>query len=189
MFLETCSGLCLWPTPGSIAALYFPSVPLAEDRQKLDIEYFSKLLEKILEVQKNRKKLNSLAEKNSPRKKKRNSKGMCPFVCFHPGRNEMCVTVRQFLSLTLAADWSASPPTGKKAAEKLSDIEEDDEDDMPDLEGEEEEGEKENEDLCNDGGSLGPKPKRKRKRARESGEQGAAPFFFLLVFPDDVLHR
>ncbi|XP_075885526.1 uncharacterized protein LOC142890416 isoform X2 [Nelusetta ayraudi] len=46
-----------------------------KDRQKLDIEYFSKLLEKILEVQKNRKKLNSLAEKNSPRKKKRKSKG------------------------------------------------------------------------------------------------------------------
>lgn len=77
---------------------------LAEDRQKLDIEYFSKLLEKILEVQKNRKKLNSLAEKNSPRKKKRKSKGTCPFVYFHPERNELCVSARQFRSLILAAD-------------------------------------------------------------------------------------
>lgn len=94
---------------------------------------------------------------------------------------------------------SFTPPTGKKAAEKLlSDVEEDDEDDMPDLEGEEE-GEKENEDLCNDVGSPGPNPNRKRKRAHEnsaatnepndkknkadkSGEQGAAPFFFTCVF-------
>lgn len=83
---------------------------------------------------------------------------------------------------------------------------------MPDLEGEEE-GEKENEDLCNDGGSPGPNPKRKRKRAHEnsaatnepndkknkadkSGEQGAAPFFFHLCVlinylfnaREDVLH-
>lgn len=64
---------------------------------------------------------------------------------------------------------------------------------MPDLEGEEE-GEKENEDLCNDGGTPGPKPKRKRRRAREhsaatnepndkknkadaNDEQGAVPLF------------
>ncbi|XP_027137925.1 transcription factor TFIIIB component B'' homolog isoform X2 [Larimichthys crocea] len=45
------------------------------ERRKLDIEYFSKLLEKILEVQKNRKKLKSLADKNSPRKHKKKSKG------------------------------------------------------------------------------------------------------------------
>ncbi|KAM7368719.1 hypothetical protein PAMP_013031 [Pampus punctatissimus] len=45
------------------------------ERHKLDIEYFSKLLEKILEVQKNRKKLKSLSEKNSPRKRKRKTKG------------------------------------------------------------------------------------------------------------------
>lgn len=51
----------------------------AEDRQKLDIEYFSKLLEKILEVQKNRKKLKSLAEKNSPKKSKRKPKGLSVF--------------------------------------------------------------------------------------------------------------
>lgn len=55
---------------------------LAEDRQKLDIEYFSKLLEKILEVQKNRKKLKSLSDKNSPRKSKRKSKGTSLFVSF-----------------------------------------------------------------------------------------------------------
>ncbi|KAG8010547.1 Transcription factor TFIIIB component B''-like protein, partial [Nibea albiflora] len=45
------------------------------ERRKLDIEYFSKLLEKILEVQKNRKKLKSLADKNSPKKPKKKSKG------------------------------------------------------------------------------------------------------------------
>ncbi|XP_040914516.1 transcription factor TFIIIB component B'' homolog isoform X2 [Toxotes jaculatrix] len=45
------------------------------ERRKLDIEYFSKLLEKILEVQKNRKKLKSLADKNSPKKHKRKAKG------------------------------------------------------------------------------------------------------------------
>lgn len=48
---------------------------LVGERRKLDIEYFSKLLEKILEVQKNRKKLKSLADKNSPRKHKKKSKG------------------------------------------------------------------------------------------------------------------
>lgn len=47
------------------------------ERRKLDIEYFSKLLEKILEVQKNRKKLKSLAEKNSPKKRKKKAKGNC----------------------------------------------------------------------------------------------------------------
>ncbi|XP_051268098.1 transcription factor TFIIIB component B'' homolog isoform X2 [Dicentrarchus labrax] len=45
------------------------------ERRKLDIEYFSKLLEKILEVQKNRKKLKLIAEKNSPKKQKRKAKG------------------------------------------------------------------------------------------------------------------
>ncbi|XP_074547081.1 uncharacterized protein LOC141805789 [Halichoeres trimaculatus] len=44
------------------------------ERRKLDIEYFSKLLEKILEVQKNRKKLKSLANKNTPKKQKRKTK-------------------------------------------------------------------------------------------------------------------
>ncbi|XP_049909320.1 transcription factor TFIIIB component B'' homolog isoform X4 [Epinephelus moara] len=44
------------------------------ERRKLDIEYFSKLLEKILEVQKNRKKLKSLAGKKSPKKPKRKAK-------------------------------------------------------------------------------------------------------------------
>ncbi|XP_075938415.1 uncharacterized protein LOC142938781 isoform X2 [Anarhichas minor] len=45
------------------------------ERRKLDIEYFSKLLEKILEVQKTRKKLKSLAGKNSPKKTTRKAKG------------------------------------------------------------------------------------------------------------------
>ncbi|XP_008274380.1 transcription factor TFIIIB component B'' homolog isoform X3 [Stegastes partitus] len=44
------------------------------ERRRLDIEYFSKLLEKILEFQKSRKKLKSLAEKNSPKKRKRKTK-------------------------------------------------------------------------------------------------------------------
>ncbi|XP_038589444.1 transcription factor TFIIIB component B'' homolog isoform X2 [Micropterus salmoides] len=96
------------------------------ERRKLDIEYFSKLLDKIMEVQKNRKKLKSLAEKNSPKKHKRKAKG--------------------------------------KAAKKLSDVEEENEEvenKIPDLE---EEGEKENEDLCNEGGTPVSKPKKKRKR-------------------------
>ncbi|XP_068562678.1 transcription factor TFIIIB component B'' homolog isoform X2 [Cebidichthys violaceus] len=45
------------------------------ERRKLDIEYFSKLLEKILEVQKTRKKLKSLAGKNPPKKTTRKAKG------------------------------------------------------------------------------------------------------------------
>ncbi|CAJ1070398.1 transcription factor TFIIIB component B'' homolog isoform X3 [Xyrichtys novacula] len=44
------------------------------ERRKLDIEYFSKLLEKILEVQKNRKKLKALANKNSKNSKKQKKK-------------------------------------------------------------------------------------------------------------------
>ncbi|KAF7217525.1 transcription factor TFIIIB component B'' homolog isoform X2 [Nothobranchius furzeri] len=40
------------------------------ERRKLDIEYFSKLLEKVLEVQKDRKKLKLLAEKNTNKKSK-----------------------------------------------------------------------------------------------------------------------
>lgn len=42
----------------------------------MDIEYFSKLLEMILEVEKNRKKHRLLAEKNEPKKKRRRAKGI-----------------------------------------------------------------------------------------------------------------
>ncbi|XP_061913032.1 transcription factor TFIIIB component B'' homolog isoform X2 [Entelurus aequoreus] len=45
------------------------------ERRKLDIEYFSKLLEKILEVQQSRKKLKSLVVKNPPKKSQGKSKG------------------------------------------------------------------------------------------------------------------
>ncbi|KAM8828031.1 uncharacterized protein AB9W97_004197 isoform 2-T2 [Spinachia spinachia] len=45
------------------------------ERRKLDIEYFSKLLEKILEVQENRKKLRSLSGKKSPQKTRRKAAG------------------------------------------------------------------------------------------------------------------
>ncbi|KAK2818716.1 hypothetical protein Q5P01_024277 [Channa striata] len=46
------------------------------ERRGLDIEYFSKLLEKILEFQKSKKKLKSLSDKNSPKKrKKKKAKG------------------------------------------------------------------------------------------------------------------
>ncbi|XP_037608809.1 transcription factor TFIIIB component B'' homolog isoform X2 [Sebastes umbrosus] len=105
-----------------------------KERRKLDIEYFSKLLEKILEVQKNRKKLKSLAGKKSPKKQKKK-------------------------------------PKDKKSARKLSVVEEEDEEEqneMPDLE---EEGEKENEDLCNEGGTTVAKPKKKRKRKDASTEE------------------
>ncbi|XP_031716206.1 transcription factor TFIIIB component B'' homolog isoform X2 [Anarrhichthys ocellatus] len=97
------------------------------ERRKLDIEYFSKLLEKILEVQKTRKKLKSLAGKNSPKKTTRKAKG-------------------------------------KKAARKLSVVEEEDEEEQKVIAALEEEGEKENEDLCNEGGTDDVKPKKKCKR-------------------------
>ncbi|KAK5603255.1 hypothetical protein CRENBAI_011700, partial [Crenichthys baileyi] len=45
------------------------------ERRKLDIEYFSKLLEKILEFQKERKKLKSLVQKNSKRTSRTKAKG------------------------------------------------------------------------------------------------------------------
>ncbi|KAM4532798.1 uncharacterized protein V3H82_026525 [Fundulus diaphanus] len=44
------------------------------ERRKLDIEYFSKLLEKILEFQKDKKKLKSLSEKNAKKKPKAKAK-------------------------------------------------------------------------------------------------------------------
>ncbi|XP_057675399.1 transcription factor TFIIIB component B'' homolog isoform X2 [Corythoichthys intestinalis] len=44
------------------------------ERRKLDIEYFTKLLEKVLEFQANRKKLKSLVQKNAPKKRQRRSK-------------------------------------------------------------------------------------------------------------------
>ncbi|XP_029372171.1 transcription factor TFIIIB component B'' homolog isoform X2 [Echeneis naucrates] len=104
------------------------------ERRKLDIEYFSKLLEKVLEFQKNRKKLKKLSAENAPKKQKKKSKG-------------------------------------KKAAKKLSDVEEEDEEDdneVLDL-ADENEGEKENEDLCNEGGILVSKPKQQcKKKTRQA---------------------
>ncbi|XP_047426210.1 transcription factor TFIIIB component B'' homolog isoform X4 [Mugil cephalus] len=97
------------------------------ERRKLDIEYFSKLLEKILEYQKNKKKLKSLTQKNSPKKNKKKEKA------------------------------------GKKSAKKGLDEQEGgevNENQVPDLE---KEGEKENEELCNEGETPDSKPKRKRK--------------------------
>ncbi|XP_060916899.1 transcription factor TFIIIB component B'' homolog isoform X2 [Labrus mixtus] len=104
------------------------------ERRKLDIEYFSKLLEKILEVQKTRKKLKSVTVKNSPKKEKKKRKS-------------------------------------RKNSKKLSDVEEEDEDNensLPDLEGE---GEKENEDLCNEGGAEVSKLKKKRKRKSDASKE------------------
>ncbi|KAM9307085.1 uncharacterized protein KZ484_000411 [Pholidichthys leucotaenia] len=95
------------------------------ERRKLELEYFSKLLEKILEYQKSKKKLKSVMER---RKRK---------------------------------------PRAKKSAKKLSDVEEDDEEEdnvMIDLVDDEEEGEKENEDLCNEGEPLVSEAAAKRKR-------------------------
>ncbi|XP_029941115.1 transcription factor TFIIIB component B'' homolog [Salarias fasciatus] len=116
-----------------------------KERRKLDIEYFSKLLEKVMEVNRNRKKLKSLAQKNAPKQRK---------------------------------------APAKKRARTLSNVEEvdeEDEDEVPDVE---EEGEKENEDLCNEGGAPAAEPKRKNKRKKradastedrqESGEAGVS---------------
>ena len=67
--------------------------------------------------------------------------------------------------------------TGKKAASPLSDVEEEDEDDandVPNLE-DEAEGEKENENLCNEGGTPVSKPKKQRKRKdRQAAVDGEA---------------
>lgn len=65
--------------------MYILTFKLADDcfvgeRRKLDIEYFSKLLEKILEYQKSKKKLRSVAEKKSSQKGKRKTKGK---ICQH----------------------------------------------------------------------------------------------------------
>ncbi|XP_041825699.1 transcription factor TFIIIB component B'' homolog [Melanotaenia boesemani] len=97
------------------------------ERRKLDIEYFSKLLEKILEVQKDRKKLKSLSRKNSTKSSKTKAKG-------------------------------------KKSERKLSDVEEEEDNEVPDLE---EEAQKENEDQCNEGGSPAVEFKKKRKRKKK----------------------
>ncbi|XP_047228749.1 transcription factor TFIIIB component B'' homolog isoform X2 [Girardinichthys multiradiatus] len=94
------------------------------ERRKLDIEYFSKLLEKILEFQKERKKLKSLVKKNSKMTSRTKAKG-------------------------------------KKSAKNLSDVEEEDEDEVHDLE---EGQEKENEDQCNEGETPASELKNKRKR-------------------------
>lgn len=67
----------------------------AGERRKLDIEYFSKLLEMILEVQKNRKKHKSLADKNDPKKKRRKTKGICSFFYyFFYIMVDVCVKIR-----------------------------------------------------------------------------------------------
>lgn len=63
--------------PGVHFGLTFSGDCFIGERRKLDIEYFSKLLDKILEVQKNRKKLKSLTEKNSTKKNKNKAKGKC----------------------------------------------------------------------------------------------------------------
>ncbi|KAA8584354.1 hypothetical protein FQN60_008139 [Etheostoma spectabile] len=109
------------------------------ERRKLDIEYFSKLLEKILEVQKTRKKLKSLAVKKSP-KKKENKK-----------------------------------TKGKKASRKLSVVEEGDEEEQNEISDFGEEGEKENEDLCNEGGTTVAKPQKKRKRKNKQDASTKEP--------------
>ncbi|KAK5879287.1 hypothetical protein CesoFtcFv8_024605 [Champsocephalus esox] len=99
------------------------------ERRKLDIEYFSKLLEKILEVQKNRKKLKAMAEKKPPKERRR------------------------------------------KAGKKLSVVEEEDEEEQKENPDMEKEGEKENEDLCNEAGTTAVKSKKKRKIKNTSTEE------------------
>ncbi|XP_008421724.1 transcription factor TFIIIB component B'' homolog isoform X2 [Poecilia reticulata] len=103
------------------------------ERRKLDIEYFSKLLEKIMEFQREKKKLKSLVGKNNKRK-------------------------------------ARTRPKGKRPAKSLSDVEEEEENKIPDLE---EEQEKENEDQCNEGETPASEPmkKRKKKNGEETNEK------------------
>lgn len=92
VFRNPLQTLCV--APCKHCSTVFCVCSLAEDRQKLDIEYFSKLLEKILEVQKNKKKLKSLAEKNSPRKNTRKPKGL--FVYFYPAKKNCALLLSSF---------------------------------------------------------------------------------------------
>lgn len=102
---------------------------------------------------------------------------------------------RKFLSSTAVC--VLIPSKGKKSARKLSDVEEEEESEIPDME-EEEEGEKENEELCNERNSPVSKPNKKckrknrqdasteepndkkNKRDEKSNEQGKVAFCFLL---------
>lgn len=122
------------------------------ERRKLDIEYFSKLLEKVLEVQKDRKKLKKLSE-NTSKKCKRKPKSNLVFFFYHY-LVFLELTWPQFFNLTCA---------GKHSTKKLSDVEEEDEEEggspMPELE-----GEKENEDQSNEGEAAAVKTGRKRKK-------------------------
>lgn len=52
------------------------------ERRKLDIEYFSKLLEKIMEVQQNKKKLRKLV-RSSPKSPKKRTKGTSSIFILH----------------------------------------------------------------------------------------------------------
>ncbi|XP_062269278.1 transcription factor TFIIIB component B'' homolog [Platichthys flesus] len=106
------------------------------ERRKLDIEYFSKLLEKILEVQQNRKKLKTLVKKNSPKNSKRKAKGK-----------------------KAESTLSDLEEENEDDANEVPNLEDEDEE-----EEEEEEGEKEKENLCNEGGTPVSKPKKQRKR-------------------------
>lgn len=69
------------------------------------------------------------------------------------------------------------PFTGKKAQQKLSDVEEEEEEEeIPDLEDDEEEvGEEENVDLCSESQAPVSQPKKQRKRRREQDAPTAAP--------------
>lgn len=64
------------------------------------------------------------------------------------------------------------PSKGKKTARKLSDVEEEEESEIPDME---EEGEKENEDLCNEGSTPVSKPKKKCKRKNRQDASAEEP--------------
>lgn len=69
------------------------------------------------------------------------------------------------------------PFSGKKAQQKLSDVEEEEEEEeLPDLEDDDDEvGEEENEDLCSESQAPVSQPKKQRKRRREQNAPTAAP--------------
>ncbi|XP_053722407.1 mucin-17 isoform X2 [Synchiropus splendidus] len=106
------------------------------ERRKLDLEYFTKLLEKVLEVQKNKKKKNGRPRgKSAAKKRDKKPKGK---------------------TVDILSDLE----------EEDEEEEEEEGDDILDLlnDDDEEEGEKENEDLGNDGGTQVSTQKGKRKR-------------------------
>ncbi|XP_051906018.1 transcription factor TFIIIB component B'' homolog isoform X2 [Hippocampus zosterae] len=113
------------------------------ERRKLDIEYFSKLLMKILEVQANRKKLKSLVVKNVYKKRQRSSKR---------------ATSKEFVDEVFDSEEGQEEEEDEIDVFSSSDTED---------------GEKENDNICKDGRSPVSKARKKRKGQSAENDSAA----------------